>query len=174
MIFFFLFSKCTSPKSWWREPHLQMDNKMVMVISSKAGNNIELLISMEGSSRISRFDINVEIFGESTGGIHRKPSWNFGIYGIKTCLISMVTKKGSENQKGAKRVHQFTGYYSSLSGLLFLSPIPPCILLNPWNPPGLCSLNSLSLISSGGQVLWIPNPQQHLQLPDPSTLAMLL
>lgn len=146
--FLFLFSKHTSPRSWQQEPNLQMDDKMAIVVCSKAGNNTELLASTGGSSPISRLDTHRKLLRESKGGIQGKPNWNFGIDGVKTCLISVITET-----KEAEGVHQFSVYYSPFQGF----SVCPHPILHPLGPlkqrhPSLCSLNSLTFTSSGGQV----------------------
>lgn len=75
--------------------------------------------------------IPMENFSENPkGGIQRKPNWNFGIDGVKTCLISVITGKGSKIQRG-KKIPSSQCLLLSVLGLLCLPPIPPCIISSP-------------------------------------------
>lgn len=74
--------------------------------------------------------------------------------------------------KEAKRFHQVGAYYSPFRGFSVCPPHPTLHCLEPLRQrhPSPCSFNSLTITSSGGRVLQIPNPQHHVQLADPSTI----
>lgn len=149
-----------------------MDDKMAIVVCSKAGCNSELLTSTGSSSPISRLDTSRELLRESEGGHPEKTKLELWNWWSQNLLDLSDHREGEWKPKRQKDSIKSVLITLRFGASLSAPPHPTLHCLEPLRQrhPSPCSFNSLTITSSGGRVLQIPNPQHHVQLADPSTI----